>query len=73
MSRWIPASELRETDVLVFQAEAVTPTGDVKIFDGIPIDKLTRLSRGRVKVRVTYIDGTRRYKTFAAHELVMVR
>jgi hypothetical protein len=66
--KWIPASELRETDVLVFKG--FTLEG---FFDGVPIDKLTRLTRGRVKVHVTFVDGTRRHKTFAAHDLVMVQ
>ncbi len=67
-AQWIPARELRDTDVLQFQG--ITRSG---VWDGIPIDKLTRYPDGRVKVDVTYADGTHRYRTYGPDDQVMVR
>jgi Zn-dependent alcohol dehydrogenase len=68
MAKWIAARELRDTDILEFQG--VTTTGG---FDGIPIDKLKRYRDGRVRIDVTYVDGTCRRKIFSPDQLVMVR
>ena len=46
---------------------------DAGWFDGVPIDNLKRYRNGRVRVDVTYVDGTRRRKVFAPDERVMVR
>lgn len=67
-AKWIPASELRATDVLEFRGIA-----EAGGFDGIPIDKLKRYRDGRVRVDVTHIDGSRRRKIFAPNEQVMVQ
>jgi hypothetical protein len=68
MAKWITASELRDTHILEFQG--ISEAGG---FDGIPIDKLKRYRDGRVRVDVTYIDGTRRRKIFTPGQQVMVQ
>jgi hypothetical protein len=70
-AHWIPACELRDTDVLEFDANVLSPQGVTHV-DGLPIDKLTRHPDGRVEVDLTYADGIHRYKTFAPDERVMV-
>ncbi|OBG70279.1 hypothetical protein [Mycobacterium sp. E3305] len=66
-AKWIPARELRDTDVLEFQR--FNADGYI---DGIPIDKLTRHPDGRVEIDVTYIDGTHRLKVYDPDEQVSV-
>lgn len=66
-AKWIPARDVRDTDVLEFQG--FTMDGFI---DGVPIDKLTRYPGGRVKVDVTYADGTHRYKIYAPDDQVCV-
>jgi hypothetical protein len=68
MAKWIPACKLRDTDVLEFQGMTLD-----RGFDGIPINKLTRHRDGRVEVDVTFVDGSRRYKTFGPDEQVMIK
>jgi hypothetical protein len=72
MTRRIPARELSDTDILDFHAEAISPDGTVKIFHGIPIDKLTRHRDGRVEVDMTYIDGTHRFRVYGPDDEVVV-
>ena len=64
---WVKARELRQTDVLDFRG--VTERAAI---DGVPISKLTKTRRGRIRVEVV-LAGTPRYREFAPADAVCIR